>query len=134
MKLRQFNEGAAARIAWRLLCMLAVGALCWTPLAALSQQQQRTFTPTDETPEDLPAGPGRDETFYSCTPCHGFKIVAQQGLTRAQWDDSLNWMTTKHGMNQIEGEDRKLILDYLEQHYPPRTRPGGRESPNPFLN
>jgi hypothetical protein len=100
---------------------------------ALAQtQQSRTFTPTDETPEDLPAGIGREETFYSCTPCHGFKIVAQQGMTRDQWDDSLNWMTTRHGMNRIEGDDRKLILDYLEQHYPPTTR-AGRGSPNPFL-
>jgi len=129
-----FNLEIAARLARRFLFSIAVAALCSAPLLSAQSQEQRTFTPTDETPEDLPAGPGRDETFYSCTPCHGFKIVAQQGLTRAQWDDSLNWMTTKHGMNKIEGEDRKLILDYLEQHYPPRTRPGGRESPNPFLN
>jgi hypothetical protein len=92
-------------------------------------QQSRTFTPTDESPEDLPPGNGREETFYSCTPCHGFKIVAQQGMTRDQWDDSLNWMTARHGMNRIEGDDRKLILDYLAQHYPPTTR----GSPNPFL-
>ena len=109
--------------------MLALAAIFNAPLSA----QQRVYTPTDETPEDLPAGSGREETFYLCTPCHGFKIVAQQGMTRAQWDDSLNWMTTKHGMNAIEGDDRKLILDYLEQHYPPTTRAGGRDSPNPFL-
>jgi hypothetical protein len=96
---------------------------------ALAQTQQRTFTPTDESPEDLPAGTGREETFHLCTPCHGFKIVAQQGMTRTQWDDSLNWMTTRHGMHPIEGDDRKLVLDYLEQHYPPTTR----GSPNPFL-
>lgn len=132
MILRSFNRRAAARFARRFLCALAVAALCCAPLFAHSQQQQ-TFTPTDESPEDLPAGHGREETFYLCTPCHGFKIVAQQGLTRDQWDDSLSWMTTKHGMNPIEGGDRKLILDYLEQHYPPTTRAGGRASPNPFL-
>ena len=97
-----------------------------------AQGQQGTFTPTDETPEDLPAGDGREETFYACTACHGFKIIAQQGLTRPQWDDSLNWMTTKHGMNAIEGDDRKVILDYLEKNFPPRSKPG-RGSPNPFL-
>ncbi|MET0277694.1 MAG: hypothetical protein ABW198_05100 [Pseudorhodoplanes sp.] len=96
-------------------------------------QQPRTFTPTDESPEDLPPGNGRDETFYGCTACHGFKIVAQQGMTRAQWDDSLNWMTTRHGMNPLQGADRKLILDYLETHFPPATRAGGRDSSNPFL-
>ena len=45
-----------------------------TPVA-----QSPAFTPSDEKPEDYPAGAGRDETFYACTPCHGFKIVAQQG-------------------------------------------------------
>jgi hypothetical protein len=121
-------RSTAALFARRLICALALAATCNAALTAHAQQR-RTFTPTDETPEDLPAGSGREETFYSCTPCHGFKIVAQQGMTRDQWDDSLNWMTTKHGMNRIEGDDRKLILDYLAQHYPPATR--GR--PNPFL-
>ena len=116
----------------RFLVALLV-SLALIVLAPFAQaQQQRTFTPTDESPEDLPAGNGRDETFYACTACHGFKIVAQQGLTRSQWDDSLNWMTTKHGMNAIEGDDRKLILDYLEKNFPPRSKPG-RGSPNPFL-
>ncbi len=118
----------AALLARRFPGVLLIAAMCITPLAA-QPQQQRTFTPTDESPEDLPAGTGREETFYSCTPCHGFKIVAQQGMTRGQWDDSLSWMTTRHGMNKIEGDDRRLILDYLEQHYPPTTR----GSPNPFL-
>ena len=31
--------------------------------------------------EDLPEGPGREETFYACTACHNFKLVAAQGLT-----------------------------------------------------
>jgi hypothetical protein len=124
----KIDRSAAALFARRFLCAVALAAICSMPLA-LNAQQQRNFTPTDESPEDLPPGAGREETFYSCTPCHGFKIVAQQGMTRAQWDDSLNWMTTKHGMNKIEGDDRKLILDYLEQHYPPTTR----GSPNPFL-
>lgn len=112
-----------------MVCALALAAIVNVP----SHAQQPSFTPTDESPEDLPAGHGRDETFYLCTPCHGFKIVAQQGMTRPQWEDSLNWMTSKHGMNPIEGDDRKLVLDYLEQHYPPTTRAGGRDSPNPFL-
>jgi hypothetical protein len=127
-----FDRHAAALPARRLLCALAVAAFCAVPHVAQSQQQQRSFTPTDESPEDLPAGNGREETFYLCTPCHGFKIVAQQGMTRDQWDDTQNWMTTKHGMNAIEGDDRRLILDYLEHHYPPTTRAGGRDSPNPF--
>ncbi len=101
--------------------------------SSVAQAQPRSFTPTDESPEDLPPGLGREETFYSCTACHGFRIVAQQGMTRAQWDDSLSWMTQKHGMNPLTGEDRRIVLDYLERTYPPATRARGRDSPNPFL-
>lgn len=129
------SQRIAARFARRFAFLLCAAMFVASAIAGGSfaqTQQQRTFTPTDESPDDLPAGSGREETFYACTACHGFKIVAQQGLSRAQWDDSLNWMTTKHGMNAIEGDDRKIILDYLEQHYPPRSKPG-RGSPNPFL-
>jgi hypothetical protein len=80
---------------------------------------------SDERPEDYPAGAGREPTFYACTPCHGFKIVAQQGQTRRQWDDTLNWMTERHGMPPVDGELRKIVLDYLEATYPPRQVPGG---------
>ena len=48
--------------------------------AAMAQQ----FVPRDENPEDYPAGAGRDDTFYSCTACHGFKLIAQQGMSRRQ--------------------------------------------------
>jgi hypothetical protein len=124
------SRNAAAPLARRLI--LAVLLAAATVTSALAQQP-RTFTPTDESPDDLPAGNGREETFYACTACHGFKLVSAQGMTRVQWDDSLNWMTARHGMNPLEGADRKLILDYLETHYPPSAPAGGRGSPNPFL-
>lgn len=95
--------------------------------------QSSTFTPRDESPEEFPAGTGRDETFYSCTACHGFKLVAQQSLNRRQWEESLDLMVSKHKMNPLEGDDRKIVLDYLETTYPPRAPVGGRGGPNPFL-
>ena len=39
---------------------------------------QTAFTPRDESPEEFPAGSGRDETFYACTACHNFKLVARK--------------------------------------------------------
>ena len=101
--------------------------------AALSAaaQGQPAFAPGDESPEDFPAGAGREETFYACTACHNFKLVAAQGMTRAQWDDSLKWMTDRHKMPDIQGADRDLILDYLTTTYPPRapSRAGGFKNP-----
>jgi hypothetical protein len=105
-------------------CFAVAGALLLTPAAA-----QKNFTPRDESPEEFIAGAGRDETFYACTACHGFKLVAQQGLTRAQWDDSVNLMIRRHGMSPPDARDREVILNYLEAAYPPRTGRGGWVNP-----
>ena len=82
--------------------------------------------------EDYPAGRGRDETFYACTACHGFKLVAQQGQARRQWDETIDFMMAKHNMPALEAAERQLILDYLEATFPPRA-PASRGWRNPFL-
>jgi len=114
---------------WRLRPLLLVVALL-TWAAGLAQAQK--FTPRDESPEEFPPGPGREETFYSCTACHGFKLVAAQGMNRRQWEETLTVMTAKHGMPNLEGNDRELVLNYLATAYPPRRPAGGWQ--NPFLN
>jgi hypothetical protein len=128
---KAFALPAAAPFARRLAVILAVMPLAWAA-EALAQAPQ-TFTPRDESPEDFPPGPGRDETFYACTACHGFRLVAQQGMNRRQWDESLTWMTEKHSMPNLEGDERKVVLDYLEKAYPPSTSTGSGYS-NPFLS
>ena len=90
----------------------------------------QNFTPREESPEDFPAGSGRDETFYACTACHNFKLVAAQGLTRAGWEDSLNLMVRRHNMPPLDEKDRAVVLGYLEATYPPRTPArGGWQNP-----
>lgn len=126
------GQTAAARVARRFflgIALLALGAG-----AAPAQSSAPVFTPRDENPEEYPAGLGRDDTFYACTACHGFKLVAQQGMNRRQWDDSLNWMTEKHNMPPLDGKERETVLNYLEAAFPPRTpaNPGGWQ--NPFIN
>ena len=91
----------------------------------------QVFTPQDESPKDYPEGPGRDQTFYFCTACHGFKLVAAQGQARPQWEDTLDFMTQRHSMPKLEGADRKVVVDYLTAAFPPRTAPRGGQ--NPFL-
>jgi hypothetical protein len=107
------------------------GLLAAVILASAAQAQPAAFSPRDEQVEDLPAGPGREETFGLCTACHGFKLVSSQGLTRAQWDDTLSWMTTRHNMPDVQGAERDRILDYLAATYPPRapSRAGGWTNP-----
>jgi hypothetical protein len=104
---------------------LVLIAALLAPHAAPAQ----SFTPRDESPADYPAGPGRDQTFYTCTPCHGFKLVAQQGQSRGQWDDTLDFMTQRFSMPKLEGDDRKAVLDYLAAAFPPRRATGGWQIP-----
>lgn len=125
-----YRKNAAAQLARRLL--VAVVLLAGFALFAVHAHAQ-AFVPRDENPEDYPAGAGRDEAFYGCTACHGFKIIAAQGQNRRQWNDTVNWMTEKHGMPAIEGKDRELILDYLEATFPPRAPAGRGGFQNPFL-
>ena len=111
----------------RLRAIALAGCSC-SRLAACPATAE-TFTPSEERQEDYPEGAGREQTFYACIACHGFKIVAQQGQIRQQWDDTLNWMTQKHGMPPMDGDFRKVVLDYLESAFPPRKAPGGWKNP-----
>ena len=79
-----------------------------------------------------PRAAGRDETFYACTACHGFSLVAQQGMTRAQWEDSINLMIRRHNMPPLDAKDRDMVLNYLEAAYPPRAPAGRGGWVNPF--
>lgn len=118
--------------AWSIRCGVLAGALALSCLAATPGQAQSSppaFTASDERPEDFPAGPGRDETFYACVACHNFKLIAAQGMSRDKWDETLTWMTTRHNMPEINGKDRGLILDYLEKHYPSKPARGGWKNP-----
>jgi hypothetical protein len=87
---------------------------------------------TVETPEVLPEGHGREDTFYRCTACHGTAVIRRSGLSPERWDELMDWMTERHGMPPLEGEERRLIVGYLAGAFPPRDR--RRRGPaNPFL-
>ncbi|MEH2590873.1 hypothetical protein [Bradyrhizobium sp. AZCC 1721] len=111
----------------RLVWLAMAGALWIVPATA-----QTSFAPREESPEQFPAGPGRDETFYACSACHGFRLVAEQGMTRAQWEDSINLMIRRHNMPPLDDGDREKVLSYLETAYPPRASTGRGGWVNPF--
>jgi hypothetical protein len=109
--------------------LLLAGALLLGSGAGVAQQQ--AFEPREETPEEFPDFPGREDTFYFCSACHAFKLVAQQGMSRRRWDGTLDLMTERHGMPKVEGRERSAILDYLEKAFPESAEPRGWQ--NPFL-
>jgi mono/diheme cytochrome c family protein len=101
-------------------------------LFAVATAAAQNFTPREESPEDFPAAAGRDETFYTCTACHNFRLVAAQGMNRRQWNESIDLMVSRHGMPAPDDKEREALLTYLETAFPPRAPSGGFQ--NPFLN
>lgn len=115
---------------WRILVL----AVLLAGGAALAQQERSPdeATQMQEDPSVLPAGNGQEETFFACTACHSTAIIRRSQFTRADWDGLMDWMTERHAMPPLEGEERRLIVDYLAEHFGPRQAPArGR---NPFLN
>jgi cytochrome c553 len=106
-------------------------ALVLASLLAATPALAQRVQPKDpeDAPELYPAHPKRDDAFYACVACHSFKIVAQQGMSRDRWDESLTWMTNRHKMPALEGKDREAVLDYLAEIFPERRQPGGWVNP-----
>jgi hypothetical protein len=113
--------------AMALAAALVLGLL---PVGEGAAQGKRT-RPAEEAPEQYPDHPNRDDAFYFCTACHSFKLVAAQSMSRERWDESLTFMVKRHNMPDVQGEDRRKILDYLEKAFPERANPRGWQNPFP---
>ncbi|WP_299625454.1 hypothetical protein [Pelagibius sp.] len=72
---------------------------------------------------DWPEGPGREETGYLCGACHSLRLVTQQGLSRRDWDETLDWMVEEQEMEPLDAEEREIILSYLSEHFGVDHRP-----------
>ena len=79
--------------------------------------------------EDLPEGRGREAVFYTCTACHGVRIITQQGLSAERWDATIDFMIERHGMAAPADRTRREIVGYLAAHFPSRQK----GYTNPFL-
>lgn len=87
----------------------------------------------DDKPELYPDAPHREQTFYACTACHSFKIVAAQGMTRQTWAETMTWMTAKHNLPKLDDKELDNVLDYLAVAFPPKAPVQGGWK-NPFGN
>jgi hypothetical protein len=102
------------------------------PAPRQEAEQPAAVEQTAETPEDLPEGHGREDTFYRCTACHSTAVIRRSRLSRERWDELMDWMTERHGMPPLEGDERRVIVGYLAGAFPPQEQ--RRRGPaNPFL-
>ena len=124
----------------RLLHYAAVAVLLFASATTaqtpdLAQRQAEAAAAMADRQEEetvLADGEGRSEVFGYCTACHNTALIRRSAFTRERWDELMDWMAEKHGMNPLEGEFRDTIVDYLARHYGPRAR--GPRGGNPFLN
>ena len=113
--------------------LFASATIAQTPdLAQRQAEAAAALADRQEEEAVLPEGEGRSEVFGYCTACHNTALIRRSAFTRERWDELMDWMAEKHGMNPLEGEFRDTIVDYLARHYGPRAR--GPRGGNPFLN
>jgi hypothetical protein len=98
-------------------------------LAALALASGTAGQEVVEEPSVFPEGPYRDEVFYLCTACHSSRLVRNQAMSRERWDETLTWMSERHGMPELEGEERAHFLDYLTAHFGPAAESEQRRAP-----
>ena len=75
----------------------------------------------------LPEGENRVLVFALCSGCHSVKLVMQQGMTRAKWDATLDWMVEQQGMAELAAQTEADVLDYLAEHFNTDHRSGGTQ-------
>lgn len=95
--------------------------------AGQSDSQGPRYDPNDEY-MGLPQTEGVDTVFSNCTYCHSAAIIMQQRMPPSQWDYTLNWMVEKQGMPELEPEDRKVVMNYLIQHFSTESGKSGEEA------
>lgn len=75
--------------------------------------------PSDSLPNigKLFLAPGAEKAFIYCSACHSERIVTQQGLTKSDWEELLEWMVDEQGMDEISEPDYTTVIDYLSKNY-----------------
>ena len=124
---------AVSRLMCRVMSVLFAAMFLGCGNVLSPSHNRRTSLRVRKAPRNFLPASGRDETFYTCTACHNFKLVAQQGMSRRQWDETTTWMTRNTTCRAGRRRNVNLVLNYLETTYPPRVQERGGWQ-NPFLN
>jgi mono/diheme cytochrome c family protein len=100
----------------RSLALVVAGMLIALPSAA---QNRRPTRPQVSRPD----GEVWQVIRKNCTRCHGIDDYAFFALDAAGWNSLLDAKHKSTGAYQVEGADRKLLLDYLAEKFGPKTKP-----------
>lgn len=95
---------------------LRAGALALTLLTPLAASAQET-----DPESGLIIADGWETVKVNCTICHSAKLVTQNSGTRERWTYLIRWMQDTQGLWEFPPELEATILDYLAEHYGPKT-------------
>lgn len=62
-------------------------------------------------------GDGKDFAFLVCSDCHAMQHVLQKRYSRRGWQDAIKRMTEDFGMAELESDEQRLIINYLNNNY-----------------
>ncbi len=71
-----------------------------------------------QTPDGLPAGPGRSETVRICTGCHDAGVIVHRTQKTAAWADIVQAMVEKGA--EASSAEQAAIIAYLQKALPPK--------------
>ncbi|MCX7067991.1 MAG: cytochrome c [Methylococcales bacterium] len=64
----------------------------------------------------LKDGNGKEAVTVQCAMCHSLDYIPMNATNRAGWEKTVNKMINVMGA-PIEDGDKKIIIDYLANHY-----------------
>lgn len=96
--------------------LLAVPLLA-SPLAAGTGRAAETLDPQT----GLVVAPGWKAVRANCVACHSAKLVTQNRGSANTWRGLIRWMQETQGLWELAPGVEAEILDYLAEHYGPRT-------------
>ncbi|MDE0800848.1 MAG: hypothetical protein OSB02_08955 [Rhodospirillaceae bacterium] len=62
-------------------------------------------------------GDGKDFAFLVCSDCHAMQHVLQKRYSSQGWQSAIKRMTEDFGMAELEPDESRLIIDYLNYNY-----------------
>lgn len=77
----------------------------------------------------LKEGEGLNMVIANCTGCHSAKIITQNRMDRAHWNETIKWMQETQNLWDL-GENQEVIVNYLVTNYPIIENKGRRSNLN----
>ena len=74
----------------------------------------------------LPEGKGKDVVEAACTACHGTSNFTGSRLSKQDWGFVVSDMIDRGAL--ITAEEKKIIVDYLTEHFGLEEKPKGESA------